>query len=109
MEVPRLERFDVTPRSKTATERNETESDKPFVAAVRKMLATPPKPRAESKGAARKAAPVVGRARSLSLLAGLRVPSVLVRLAGGGLVEKDCLLQLAEGLSDAGRSNLRHD
>jgi hypothetical protein len=42
-------------RSKVATERNETESDKPFVAAVRKMLATPPKPHDEMKvGAARK-------------------------------------------------------
>ena len=38
-----------------ATERNETVSDKPFVAAVRKMLAMPPKPHDEMKmGVARK-------------------------------------------------------
>jgi hypothetical protein len=48
-------------RSKTATERNETESDKPFVAAVRKMLATPPKLHGKAKGAAPKSGPRSGK------------------------------------------------
>ena len=42
-------------RSKKATEQNETVSDRPFVATVRKMLATPPKVHDDMKlGAARK-------------------------------------------------------
>jgi len=45
----------VSGSAKTAIEQNETVSDRPFVAAVRKMLATPPKPHNEMKmGAARK-------------------------------------------------------
>lgn len=41
-------------RSKKATEANEVVSDRPFVTAVRKMLATPPKVHDEmKKGAAR--------------------------------------------------------
>ena len=42
-------------RSKKATEQNETVSDKPFVATVRKLLATPPKVHDEMKKGDRRA------------------------------------------------------